>query len=86
MDLWPVWEALKSVPVFSIRGELSDILAVSTLGRMNYVLGEIDRIDKLLETSDDALGLALMDEHLPQRVRVGQVAKLDGSRLQGARA
>ena len=35
VDLWPVWAALKSVPVLSIRGELSDILAVSTLERMS---------------------------------------------------
>lgn len=35
VNLWPVWAALKSVPVLSIRGELSDILAVSTLKRMN---------------------------------------------------
>ena len=33
-DLWPLWMALKSLPVLSIRGELSDILAASTVERM----------------------------------------------------
>jgi transcriptional regulator with XRE-family HTH domain len=44
-------------------------VAIEIVARALHVLGEIDRIDKLLETSDDALGLALMDEQLPQRVR-----------------
>jgi len=33
-DLWPLWAALKRMPVLSIRGELSDILAASTVERM----------------------------------------------------
>lgn len=34
-NLWPLWPSLKSAPMLCIRGELSDILAVSTLERMN---------------------------------------------------
>jgi hypothetical protein len=33
------------------------------------VLGAIDKLADLLDRSEDALGLALMDEQLPKRVR-----------------
>ena len=34
-----------------------------------HVLGEIQALERLLDTTNDSLGLALMDEQLPQRVR-----------------
>jgi pimeloyl-ACP methyl ester carboxylesterase len=34
-DLWPLWDALGSIPIMAIRGALSDILTVETLGRMS---------------------------------------------------
>jgi pimeloyl-ACP methyl ester carboxylesterase len=33
-DLWPLWGALKAVPVLAIRGAQSDILSAATLARM----------------------------------------------------
>jgi pimeloyl-ACP methyl ester carboxylesterase len=33
-DLWPVWEALGDTPVLALRGELSDLLSMQTLERM----------------------------------------------------
>jgi hypothetical protein len=33
------------------------------------VFGELGKLDQLLDTSQDTIGLALMDEKLPQRVR-----------------
>jgi hypothetical protein len=33
------------------------------------VLGELERLERLLDTSEDAVGLVLMDERLPKRVR-----------------
>ena len=33
-DLWPVWDALASLPVLAIRGGTSDILSAATLERM----------------------------------------------------
>ena len=33
-DLWPLWGTLARVPMLAIRGELSDVLSVSTLERM----------------------------------------------------
>lgn len=37
--------------------------------RALYVFGQLERLNQLLDTAADALGLALMDERLPQRVR-----------------
>jgi transcriptional regulator with XRE-family HTH domain len=44
-------------------------VAVETVARALHVLGEINRIDNLLDTSEDAIGLVLMDEQLPKSVR-----------------
>lgn len=37
--------------------------------RALHVFGEIQALERLLDTSRDDIGLALMDERLPQRVR-----------------
>jgi transcriptional regulator with XRE-family HTH domain len=37
--------------------------------RVLYVFGELERLSQLLDTGADAIGLTLMDEQLPQRVR-----------------
>lgn len=37
--------------------------------RALHVFGEIDKLDQLLDTPHDAIGLVLMDEKLPQRIR-----------------
>lgn len=34
-----------------------------------FVLGEVGRIDSLLDTANDEIGLSLMNQQLPQRVR-----------------
>lgn len=33
------------------------------------MFGELDKLDKLLDTPEDTIGLILMNENLPQRVR-----------------
>ena len=43
--------------------------ALQHLARALQVFGELDKLDKLLDTSQDSVGLALMNEKLPQRVR-----------------
>jgi ribosome-binding protein aMBF1 (putative translation factor) len=43
--------------------------ALQHLVRTMQVFGELDRLERLLDTPQDAVGLALMDEKLPQRVR-----------------
>lgn len=37
--------------------------------RTLHVFGEIGRLSQLLDTSEDAIGLSLMDAQLPQRIR-----------------
>jgi len=44
-------------------------VALENLARALHVLGELDRLDKLLDSGTDDLGLVLMDEQLPKRVR-----------------
>jgi transcriptional regulator with XRE-family HTH domain len=39
------------------------------IARVLHVFGEIDRLSSLLDTGEDAIGLSLMDEQLPKRVR-----------------
>ena len=44
-------------------------VALENFGRALHVIGEISRLEKLLDPSTDDLGLMLMDEQLPKRVR-----------------
>ncbi len=39
------------------------------VARTLHVFGEIARLSDLLDTSEDAIGLGLMDAQLPQRIR-----------------
>jgi hypothetical protein len=39
------------------------------------VFGELGRLTQLLDTSEDAIGLSLMDEQLPARVRTPKLSK-----------
>jgi ribosome-binding protein aMBF1 (putative translation factor) len=43
--------------------------ALQHLARALLVFGEIDKLEALLDTPQDSIGLALMDQALPQRVR-----------------
>jgi hypothetical protein len=44
-------------------------VALESLARILNVLGELHRIESLLDSATDELGLQLMDEQLPKRVR-----------------
>jgi DNA-binding XRE family transcriptional regulator len=44
-------------------------IALQHLARTLFVFGELDKLDALLDSSQDAIGLALADESLPKRVR-----------------
>jgi ribosome-binding protein aMBF1 (putative translation factor) len=43
--------------------------ALIHIARALQVFGELDKLDQLLDTPQDTIGLILMDEKLPQRVR-----------------
>lgn len=52
------------------RMEKGDLrVPIHFIARAMYVFGELDGLSKLLDTAQDDIGLTLMDEHLPQRVR-----------------
>ena len=43
--------------------------SIEQLARVLHVFGEIERLERLLDTSEDTVGLLMSDEALPQRVR-----------------
>lgn len=43
--------------------------ALVTVARALQVFGELEQLDLLLDTAQDSMGLSLMDQELPQRVR-----------------
>jgi transcriptional regulator with XRE-family HTH domain len=43
--------------------------ALVLIARAMQVFGELDKFDQLLDTPQDTIGLTLMNEQLPQRVR-----------------
>jgi len=44
-------------------------LSWGTIARALYVMGEIEKLGDLLDTAKDNIGLVLMDEQLPRRIR-----------------
>jgi transcriptional regulator with XRE-family HTH domain len=57
------------------RLEKGDVrVALESLARVLYALDEVERLSRLLETAEDELGMALMDENLPKRVRRGRTS------------
>ena len=52
------------------RMEKGDVrIPIQFFGRALHVFGEIQALENLLDTSNDIIGLTLMDEQLPKRVR-----------------
>ncbi len=43
--------------------------ALQHFARAMHVFGELHKLENLLDTPQDSVGLALMDEKLPQRIR-----------------
>jgi len=44
-------------------------IPIGTIAQAFLVLGDLDRITTLFDTASDDIGLSLMNEQLPQRVR-----------------
>ena len=52
------------------RMEHGDVrIPIHFIARAMYVFGELDRLNSLLDSAKDQIGLALADEHLPKRIR-----------------
>ena len=52
--------------------------ALVHFARALQAFGELDKLDQLLDTPQDTIGLALMDEQLPQRVRKPRITPESG--------
>ena len=44
-------------------------IALQYLARALYVFGELDKLNRLLDSAEDTVGLILMDEQVPIRIR-----------------
>jgi DNA-binding XRE family transcriptional regulator len=49
------------------------------LARALHLFGELDRLNVLLDSAQDSLGLSLMDEKLPLRVRARKTQAMPGA-------
>ena len=54
-------------------------ISLHHVARALHVFGEIERFNQLLDTGGDIIGLTLMDEQLPQRVRTRKKTKESGA-------
>jgi transcriptional regulator with XRE-family HTH domain len=54
-------------------------ISLHHIARALHVFGEIERFNQLLDTGGDIIGLTLMDEQLPQRVRTRKQTKESGA-------
>lgn len=54
-------------------------IPIGLIARAFMVLGELDKIDGLLDTATDDIGLTLMNQQLPQRVRKKRVTPESGA-------
>ena len=60
--------------------ESGDIrVPIHFIARALHVFGEIERFNQLLDTGADTIGLTLMDEQLPRRVRTRKQTKESGA-------
>lgn len=53
--------------------------ALQHFARALQVFGELDTFEKLMDTAQDSVGLTLMDENLPQRVRTPRHTREPGA-------
>ena len=54
-------------------------ISLHHIARTLHVFGEIERFNQLLDTGADTIGLTLMDEQLPRRVRTRKQTKESGA-------
>ena len=54
-------------------------IALQYLARALHLFAELERLNTLLDSSHNSLGLSLMDEKLPQRVRARKAKPMTGA-------
>jgi transcriptional regulator with XRE-family HTH domain len=54
-------------------------IPIGTIAQALHVLGELDKVNSLLDTAADSIGLTLMNQQLPQRVRKKRITPESGA-------
>lgn len=54
------------------------LIPIQFWARVLHVFGELEKLNQLLDTAEDTIGLMLMDERLPKRVRKVKMDKESG--------
>lgn len=54
-------------------------VSIGVIAQAFFVLGELDKIAQLLDTASDDIGLSLMNQQLPQRVRTKKPGATSGA-------
>ncbi|MES9857284.1 MAG: helix-turn-helix transcriptional regulator [Sedimenticola sp.] len=54
-------------------------ISIHYFARMLHIIGELDKLNLLLDTAQDSIGLTLMDEKLPKRVRTPKADRDEGA-------
>jgi transcriptional regulator with XRE-family HTH domain len=54
-------------------------ISLSTLARALHVFGELEQLKQLLDSTQDSIGLTLMDRKLPKRVHTPKLLKDSGA-------
>lgn len=54
-------------------------IPIGTIAQALFVLGELDKVNRLLDTATDDIGLTLMNQRLPQRIRKKRVTPESGA-------
>ena len=52
--------------------------SIQHLAKALQILGELDKLDALLESKNDSIGLMMMDEKLPKRIRKSKITPETG--------
>lgn len=55
------------------------LVPIQYWARALHVFGELEKLNQLLDTAKDSIGLMLMDERLPKRVRMAKPDKETGA-------
>lgn len=53
--------------------------ALQYFARALQVFGELDKFEQLMDTAQDSVGMAMMDENLPQRIRTPRRTREPGA-------
>ena len=74
VDLWPLWDAMKAVPMLLVRGAISDVLSAATVERMRARHPALETV-----TVPDVGHAPTLDEPVAAEAIERFLARLDGT-------